>query len=96
MILKGVVRDEYGWVLNDDSAEVVVRQGSTEIGRAPIVNDVTFGYNYRVDLPIDSAVTNIPYRTGALTAVSSYTVEIHIDGAIYLPIETLAGGLPVL
>lgn len=95
MVVKGIVRDEYGWVLRDEGAEVVFRQGAIEIARAPIVNDINFGFNYTVQLPTDSGVTPEPYRPGALVVSSNYSVEIHVANAIYLPIETLSGALPI-
>lgn len=92
--MKGMVRDEFGWVLRNDGAEIVVRQGETIIGRAPIINELNFESNYRVNLPVDSNLTSDRYRSGALLAESQYTIEIHSGGAVYLPIETLTGGLP--
>lgn len=93
--LKGHVRDEYGWLLREEGAEVVVRQGTTVIGRAPITNDVQFEFNYRVNLPVDSNATAEAYRLGALLPTSQYTVEVEVGGVIYTPIETLTGSLPV-
>lgn len=93
--LKGLVRDEFGWVLRDTGAEVVVRQGTVVIGRAPIVNEVDFDYNYRVNLPVDSNVKADPYRAGALLLASTYSVDVEVGGVIYTPIETLLGELPI-
>ena len=93
--LKGHVRDQYGWLLREEGAEVVVRQGRTVIGRAPITKDVRFEFNYRVNLPVDSNVTGEVYRLGALLPNSKYTVEVEVGEVIYTPIETLVGSLPI-
>ena len=83
--LKGHVRDQYGWLLREEGAEVVVRQGTTVIGRAPISNEVQFEFNYRVNLPVDSNATDEAYRLGALLSTSQYTVEVEVGGVIYTP-----------
>ena len=93
--LKGLVRDEYGSVLREEGAEVVVRQGTIVIGRATISNSVQFEFNYRVHLPVDSNATDEAYRLGALLSTSEYTVEVEVGGVIYTPIETLIGPLPI-
>ena len=96
VVVTGIVRDEYGWVLRSAGAEVVFRQGDVEITRAPIANGMSMEFNYRVLLPLDAGIAPGTYRQGAIRATAAWTVEIHSSGAVYPPIEVLTGDLPEL
>jgi len=93
MTVTGLVRDEYGWALQRNGAQVVFKVGANEVARQIIQSNASFSESYRVQIPMDSGLVGAAYRTGALTVSMPFSVEIHVNGSVYHPIETLRGDL---
>ena len=95
----GLVRDQFGWVIDYRGAEIVFKSGSKEIARQPIVSNLKFNESFRAQLPVDTNGKDSAYRQEALAPSDYFTVEVHIDGKVYHPIESFIrpdNGKPVV
>ena len=88
----GIVRDQVGQKLNVDGAEIILLNGTLELGRAPITRG-ELDQNYELSIRIDTnrAGTAV-YSEKAIAAEGAYSVAVDMNGVRFYPIEA-SGGL---
>ncbi len=91
----GVVRDQVGASLQVENAEIVLLQGTTEIGRAAIFPLVRSDSNYELRIRIDQArpATRL-YSPQAVPVTGLYSLVVEMNGERFYPIE-VSGDLRV-
>lgn len=95
----GMVRDELGNPLNAPGAQVYLDTEGAPTVRTTIAatagttSDASF--NYRLQIPLDSATTADLYKPSALRPVVPFRMRVRIGSTVYLPIE-MTGAAKVL
>jgi hypothetical protein len=87
----GTVRDEFGWAIDSDEATIVFKNPATGavMARSTIAAGGVVTENYRATLPLDHGRTTDEYRDDAVTAGTSFTIEVTVQGVTYFPIPTV-------
>lgn len=94
-ILHGLVRDQVGNPLAVDNAEIVLEAASGSKVTARVVPQLEPGGNYRLEVPMDSGLTDDLYQPTALLPESPFRLKVRIGSTVYLPME-MAGDLAKL
>lgn len=89
----GVVRDEFGWVLDATDAFVLVNVGEDEVARGRIGFDPLRARSYELRLPVSSFAVEegAEPRSNTLDPGARFTFSVELDGEIHLPIEVAFG-----
>lgn len=82
----GMARDEYGNPLRTN-ATIVLTTSTGATVTAVVDPDDEAGVNYRLVVPLDSAVKNDVYKTGALQGSVPFRIRVVINNATFLPLE---------
>lgn len=85
--LFGMVRNQYGEPLNLISSEVFLETAAGSQLRAQIVEGLGDGFNYRLEVPMDSGAVPGVYKPTALLAASTFRLKVQIGQTTYLPME---------
>lgn len=94
-VLVGMVRDERGNPLPSQSAEVIFQTSSGTIIETEVRLGVREGANYRMEIPMDSGLTDRLYQPTALRPTAPFTMWVKLGTRIYHPIE-MSGDLASL
>ena len=88
----GLVRDQFGWVVDQPGAEIVFRgPGDAVLARTAIRGGVLADENYRAMLPIDHNRSGELYKPTATEQATPFTIEVIISGITFLPLEIALG-----
>lgn len=82
----GMARDEYGNPLRTN-ATIVLTTSSGATVTATVDPEDEPGVNYRLVVPLDSAVKSDAYKTGALQGSVPFRLYVKINNATFLPLE---------
>ena len=82
----GMARDEYGNPLRTN-ATIVLTTSSGATVTAVVDPEDEPGVNYRLVVPLDSAVKSDAYKTGALQGPVPFRLYVKINNATFLPLE---------
>jgi hypothetical protein len=85
--LFGMVRNQYGEPLNITLSEVFLETGSGSQLRCQIVDGLGEGFNYRLEVPMDSGAVPGLYKPTALLPATSFRLKVQIGSTTYLPME---------
>ncbi len=85
--LFGMVRNELGQPLTLSSSEVILETPTGIELHCPVVAEDEPGVNYRLEVPMDSGISDDLYRPTALRPFFEFKLKVRIAGTIYLPIE---------
>jgi len=92
----GMVRDQVGQSITDQTASVLLLKGGLEVGRTPINSDVQLDQNYALNVKIDQNRSGTAlYHNDAIPAQGVYSLAVEMNGALFYPIEvqgTLTAG----
>lgn len=88
--LYGMVRDEWGWVIDQPDSFLVVKFENREVARSAIL-PYAFDRNYEVAISMVGP-TNQPYKSTALQPLAPLSIEVHTRGTILVPLETQIRG----
>jgi hypothetical protein len=95
----GMVRDELGNPLNVPNAQVFLDTEGSPTVRASIATttaaNADSGFNYRLQIPLDSGVTADLYKPSALRPIVPFRMRVRIGSTTFLPIE-MTGATQVL
>lgn len=93
MVVYGMVRDGYGWSLQDQQASLVFSSGEKELKRVVLQNrsGTNATENYRTQLPLDMEGGTDAYRAAILSKTLPFQVHVLVGDKKYLPIEMLVG-----
>ena len=86
-IIYGLVKDQFGTPLTSTADEVILQTGSGVQCVGAIQPGLAIGVNYAVHVPMDAAVTTVPYVANALVAATSYQLLVAAGAVTNLPIE---------
>ncbi len=94
-VLVGMVRDERGNPLPSQSAEVIFQTSSGTIIASEVRPGVREGANYRMEIPMDSGLTDRLYQPTALRPTAPFTMWVKLGTRVFRPIE-MSGDLAAL
>ena len=83
----GMVRDELGQPLSLASANVILESPVGVELQCAVAAEVTSDINYRLEVPMDSGITEARYQPTALRPYFHFKLKVRIGNAVYLPIE---------
>lgn len=84
----GNVRDEYGVLIPDGAANVILSLGGRELARNPVAMVSDHNYNYQLRMRIDMArLGTSTYSSLAANSGAAFTLAVEIGGVRYYPIE---------
>ena len=86
----GLVRDEFGWVVESKDAQIILKKAvdGKVIARSRIQPNGTLTENYRVMCAIDHELSGENYKPEAVKDATPFTIEVVIEGETFLPTET--------
>ncbi len=91
--LFGVIRDQLGATLQVQGAEIILLRDNTEIGRAPVWQELNGDHNYELNLRIDqNRAATRTYTDKAVPAAGVFSIVVEMNGKRFYPIE-VAGTL---
>lgn len=90
--LFGMVKNQFGDVLNIFPSEVFLETPSGAQLRCDLVNGLASGINYELEVPMDSGTAADLYKPTALLAAGQFRLKVKIGEVTYLPIE-MAGNV---
>jgi hypothetical protein len=84
----GDVRDASGTLLHPEGASIIVKANGRELQRQSLLDGSNLGFNYvlRLRLEMQRPGTD-SYSSLALGLGTTFTLEVSVDGLVYLPIE---------
>ncbi|MBL9170836.1 MAG: hypothetical protein JNN07_24100 [Verrucomicrobiales bacterium] len=85
--LYGMVRNQYGEPLNITLGEVFLETASGSPLRCQIVEGLGDGFNYRLEVPMDSGTVPGLYKPTALLPATAFRLKVQIGQTTYLPME---------
>jgi len=85
--LFGLVRDEYGQPISVTGAQITLEATNGVQINGTIVPGLGVGINYRLDIPMDSAIAPDAYKPTALKPTLPFIMRVKIGQNIYLPME---------
>ena len=90
--LFGTVRDQVGQTLDVDGAEIVLLEGTAELGRTTIARSgVQLDQNYQLNIRLDALRAGTQtYVPAAVPAQGQFSLAVEIGGQRYYPIEASA------
>ncbi len=88
-VIYGLVRDELGHPINVAEAKVILTTGSGVEIKTTVRPNLEPTVNYRLRVPLDSALTAVPYQPTALQPTVPFRLSVKIGTVTYLPIEML-------
>jgi hypothetical protein len=92
-VLRGIVRDEIGDPFGYAQGEIRLLEGDRVIARGQIRDDVWREGNFRLAVPMDAQRKAERYKPTAMEPYSRVTVEVVVNGYVYLPLEVRGNGL---
>lgn len=84
----GTVRDGVGQLIESSNAEVIVFEGTTEIGRSKVDSTFRAEQNYELRLRLDHkrAATRV-YSEEAVATEAEFTIAVELNGVRFYPLE---------
>lgn len=82
----GMARDEFGNPLTTNAIVVLITSSGVSVS-CQVVPGLQPGVNYRMTIPMDSAVRSDIYKAVALQPSVPFRMRVSMDGATFLPIE---------
>jgi hypothetical protein len=83
----GLVRDELGQPLTLASANVILETPDGVKLQCFVAAELGSDVNYRLEVPMDSGITEASYQPTALRPYFRFKLKVRIGSAVYLPIE---------
>ena len=78
----GMLSDEYGWpVTSDKNAELIIRVGTNECDRYTANEQLGYGINYILEVPIDNP-SGTRYATYAARTGETVNISVYINGVL--------------
>ncbi len=86
-VIFGTVRDELGRPLGSGNANVYMETSAGKMVHCDIHERVIPGVNYRLEVPMDSGVTDDLYQPTAMRPRMPFVIRVKIGNQVFLPIE---------
>lgn len=87
----GLVRDEGGEPITDDTVEMVFETDVGFLVNGAVALGVQPGVNYYITVPMDAGLTPVPYVESAQQPLVPFKISVVISGVTNLPIEMTGG-----
>ncbi len=85
--LFGTVRNQFGDPLNIFPSEVLLETPAGSQLHCSLVPRGPAGFNYELEVPMDSVTANDLYKPTALRTASQFRLKVQVGQTVYLPIE---------
>ena len=86
-LITGTVRDQFGNPIAVNSATITLTTLSSNTISGSVIPFLHPGINYQLTVPMDSGLTDTPYKATALLPAMPFTMSVKMGGISYLPIE---------